>query len=375
MCKIIFFTRVYIFLFLMLSLMTVGCVDTQKVINSNNKSYKFSKAKEWFEKKKYSSALPLIEHLIPYYKGTDTAEVLYFYLAESYFQSKEYFVAAYHYNNFNELYGKGTRGEYVTYQIGECYFKEVPRIELDQSYTNKAIDQFKTYLKQYPSGKKANEAFERIESLYRNIELKALQTAELYYHTRNYRAAVRSFENLLNTYPNIKEYESIHYKIIDAKFQFAKKSIPSKQVERYEDALNTSLNYLNKYPNSPNKAQIMSLYQKSNTEIINAALNYARSHFPMHERSSYYLEAISVFKEYYEFSDKNKISEDFPDQCYYYMLEDDFFIVDNFKEDQIKKQAYQNFIYNYNLNIDKIKSESYLQKAKQLNEKLNLIKI
>ncbi|MBK7958408.1 MAG: hypothetical protein IPK03_10000 [Bacteroidetes bacterium] len=95
--------------FILFSILLVSCENTQKLLKSNNTKYKYTVAMDRFNRGKYFQAVPVIEHLLPLYKGTDTGEMLYFTLAEAYFKNDEFLVAAYHYKNYRDLYSTNPR--------------------------------------------------------------------------------------------------------------------------------------------------------------------------------------------------------------------------------------------------------------------------
>ena len=95
-----------------------------------------------------------------------------------------------------------------------------------------------------------------MNQLKRNLEVKALMSADLYYKTQNYRAASYTYKNVVNQFPEIKEFEEIYYKIVVSNYNFAKKSILKKQPERFETTINEAQSFLSRFQKSKHRKEI-----------------------------------------------------------------------------------------------------------------------
>jgi outer membrane protein assembly factor BamD len=339
----------YIFYLIGLLALLSGCIDSQKVIKSNDRAYKYKMASQWFQQGKYIHAVPVIEDLMVIYKGTDTAPKLYFMLAESYYLNKEYTVAAYHYKTYKDLYGKTPNAEIATYKLADCYAKQVAPIELDQVDTKKAIDYFKVFISEYPYSDKNNEALKQIEQLKRNLEVKALMSADLYYKTQNYRAASYTYKNVINQFPEIKEFEEIYYKIVVSNYNFAKKSILKKQPERFETSINEAQSFLSRFQKSKHRKEVSEIIENSNVELLRSSLKFAQTTYPVEDRPIYFVEAISAYQSFEkEIKDKPNFLNSYLDDCYYGILNSSYIIVDQTKEQTLKEKHFTLFLENYN---------------------------
>src|SRR5690554_981066 len=87
-----------------LSLMTVvACNDYQKVLKSPNPEYKYKRAVEYYQAEEYYKALPLLEELMPLYKGTDKGQEIYFYWCYANYHLYELITASYHFKSMQKL--------------------------------------------------------------------------------------------------------------------------------------------------------------------------------------------------------------------------------------------------------------------------------
>lgn len=330
-------------------------------------------AKKWYYEKNYVQCIPVIENLLSAYKGTDTAEQLYFMLAESYFNNKDYIVAAYHYKTFKDLYSKNEKAEIASLRLADCYKNDIPRLELEQSDTEKAIEYYNVFLSEYPNSSFTNEALANLKTLKRRLELKALDAANLYYKTENYRAAAVTYKNVINKYPEIEEYEYLMYKISKSYYMFAEQSILSKQSNRYETTINEGQSFLNRFPNSKYKSEIVEVIENSKVKVLESAYKHANSYFKLDERPIYFSEAISLYNEFSSEIKSKPISlQNFLDKCYIGILNSSYYIVEDTKDKNLKAQQYQLFQTNYNKYINLFtKNSSELKTAEELYHKIN----
>ena len=102
----------------------------------------------------------------------------------------------------------------------------------------------------YPNDSKVEEATKLMDDLRDKLEVKDYNIAKLYYNMDSYQAAITSFENLLDDYPDTDYQEEILYYITKAYYKYAEKSIYTKKKDRYEKTVESYNNLLQLYPES-----------------------------------------------------------------------------------------------------------------------------
>lgn len=363
------------FLSILLILVLGSCKDSQYVMRQSDKNMKYKYAMDWYMGKKYTEAIPVIENAIPNFKGSDTAANLYFMLADCYYLSKEYMVAAYHFKTFRDLYPKSYKAEVAAFKIAECYKNEIPRIELEQTDNEKAINYYRAFIAEFPKSPMVELAIGEIEKLNANLEKKALLAADLYFKTKNYRAAAVTYKNVLAQYPKIKAYEDLYYKIGYAYFKFAEKSILSKQVERYEIALNECQNFLNRFPNSKYKEDLLAIQSTCRIKILTSSLKNANAIYPIEDRPNHFNQSIELYDEFV--ADIPELPIDlffYKDKCYLGIIESYYLLLDGIKDKTEREEKYNLFKENYYLLINKFDAKSIeLRKAEEYFNKVNQI--
>lgn len=265
--------RQLVFVFSILGIFALGaCGEYQKVLESSNTAYQLEKAIEYYKEGAYDKAQPLFDKLLKVYRGTQKAATVYYYYAETNFAMENYILAAYHYSNFAKTFPEHEKTSEAYFKVGLSYYHQSPRASLDQSYTYKAIDALQLYANMYPTAGRLQEVNNLIEDLRTKLEEKAFGRATLYYNLENFQAAVASFNNLMDQFPDTKYREEAMYFRTLAAYKLAKGSIPSKQRQRYIEARTSLRETRAAFPSSPYLEELKPIGQK-----IEAYLNPSES--------------------------------------------------------------------------------------------------
>lgn len=233
---------------LLLILISSACSDYQKLLNSDDVSEKYKQAEVYYNNGEYRKANRLFEQIIPKYRGKPQAQRIIFFFAESYFQTKSYYLAAYQYENFTKSYPKSDRVQEATFKAAKSYYFQSPRHSLDQEDTFTALEKLQVFLNLYPESEYAEEANQMIAELQEKLEKKDFEIAKQYYTIRDYKAAIKANENFVSGFPGTKfREESLYVKFI-ASYEIAINSIDAKKQERLEDLIQQYNTLLRYYP-------------------------------------------------------------------------------------------------------------------------------
>ena len=215
--------------------LVVSCSDYQKLLNGDDTSEKYKQAEIYFNNGEYLKANRLLEQIIPKYRGKPQAQRIIFFFAESYFQTKSYLLAAYQYENFVKSYPKSDRIQEASFKAAKSYYFQSPKFSLDQEDTFTAIEKLQIFINLYPNSEYAEEANQMIAELQEKLEKKEFEIAKQYYTIRDYRAAIKSNEIFIASFPGTKFREEALYTKFIASFEIAINSIDSKKTERLEE--------------------------------------------------------------------------------------------------------------------------------------------
>ena len=243
--KTVFFT-----LITGLVIFSSACNNYGKIIKGGNNDMKYETAIDLYEKGDFSKALQFFDILRAVHRGTEKGEKLTYYTANCYFQMKDYQIASYYYNQYVQSYPRGERAEESAFLSAYCNYLESPRPSLDQTNTYVALRELQEFIDMYSNSPKVEEAHNLMDDLRGKLEIKSYHTAMLYFRMRDYQAAITSFENLLDDYPDTDFKEDVLYSITKAYFEYADNSIRSKKTERYEKTIEAYNNLLYLFPES-----------------------------------------------------------------------------------------------------------------------------
>lgn len=242
-------TKLFIAIVLSLLVFT-SCNKYTKVLKSKDYEYKLKMADLYFEQKKYKNAQQLYEELFPIYKGNVKFEELYYKDAYCFYYMKLYSDAENLFKGFLEVFPNSKKAEEVDYMLCLSYYKQSPKLELEQVNTSKAIGMLQSFISRNPESSRIAEATEIIDKCRAKLELKEYRAADLYYNLGQHRAAAISYTNLLNSYPESTRGDEYKLRILKSYYKFAKLSIVEKQIERYEKVIAEYQDFVDRYPES-----------------------------------------------------------------------------------------------------------------------------
>lgn len=259
----------YLFIILAAFALT-SCGEYYKAQKSTDFDYKYDYAKRAFEQKRYQQAATLLKDCSTVFKGSGKAEECMYLLGMSHFENKDYVTAGTYFQTYYSRYPKGMYAEPAHYFAGYGYYLDSPDPQLDQSMTIKAIEELQRFLDLYPRSDKVTMAQNAIFEMQDKLTLKQLQNAQLYYNLgnymgNNYESAVIVAKNAIKDYPYSKYKEDLELLVLKSRYQEANMSIEEKKADRFREVIDEYYNYINNYPDSPNRAEadnILKIAQK-----------------------------------------------------------------------------------------------------------------
>ncbi len=165
--------------------------------NSGN----FESAAEIFQK---------IKDRYPYSKYATTAELK---MADALYE-RDMFDEAYDaYTEFEKLHPKNPHIPYVIFQKGMCNFSRAGTIDRDQSYTEKAKEDFERLIKRYRSSDYAERGRRKVRECYIRLAEHEVYVGNFYFKMGKYQPAMHRYLYLIEHYPDVGQYYSALEKI------------------------------------------------------------------------------------------------------------------------------------------------------------------
>ncbi len=257
-----------IYLVLTVALLS-SCNEYQKALKSEDVAVKFEMGTKLYDAGKYSKALKIFEQIAPAYRGKPQAEKLFFMFSQSYYKTKQYYLAGYQFDSFVSGYPKSEKLEEAAYLGAKSYSMLSPVYSLDQTYTNKALDKLQNFIDAYPNSQYAKDANLVVKDLSEKIEKKVYENAKGYHTISDYKSAIVALENFIVDYPGTKYKEDALYYKLDSAYQLAINSIPSKMQERLNVAKVAQANLVKFNPESKYKKEANDMLVRIEKELQN----------------------------------------------------------------------------------------------------------
>jgi len=243
--------RVFLFFALIVAISISSCKSEFERIRTNpNPDIIYDKSMDYYKKGDFEKAQILMEQILGNFKGRSKAEPLYFNFANTHYQLGNFISSAGYFKSFSQTFPTSNNREEADFMTAMSYYKMSPNYRLEQTNSEKAIDEFQIFVNTHPKSTRIDDCNKKIDELRAKLEQKAYEEGVLYYDLKNFQSAVQSFENLLKDFPETRHAEKVRYMILKASFLYAENSIYEKQADRYQAAMKKYDDFKNKYPKS-----------------------------------------------------------------------------------------------------------------------------
>ncbi|MFO7845537.1 MAG: outer membrane protein assembly factor BamD [Balneolaceae bacterium] len=252
---------------LLASFALLSCRSQDLIRPGDSLEVAFEKAKSQYDQEDWSQAASAFETVVSIGRGTDIGQEAQFLLAESYYNNRRYLVAASEYERYATFYPRSERREEVDFKAALCYYNLSPRYKLDQTYTSQAIERFRLFNSRYPDSERVSEASEYINELRSKLARKQFEAAEFYKRTDRFNAAIVYHDLVIDNYPESEWAEQALVEKVHSYILYADNSIPSRQLERYREAVEAYETYLQLFPRGENRSRAEDLFDEASRKI------------------------------------------------------------------------------------------------------------
>ena len=217
---------------LIIIVLLASCNEYQKALKSEDPAVKLVMATKMYEAKNYNKAIRIFEQIASVYRGKPESENLYFMFSQSYYNTKQYYLAGYQFESFVSSFPKSDKAQEASFLGAKSYSMLSPVYSLDQTDTTKAIEKLQAFIDTYPNSEYLGEANSIVKNLNEKLERKVFENAKGYNTISDYKSALVALDNFIADYPGtpFKE-EALFYKY-DSAYQLGINSVPSKMEER-----------------------------------------------------------------------------------------------------------------------------------------------
>ena len=154
------------------------------------------------KKKKYDDAIETFEKVRDRYPYSDQAMLAQIKVADAYFYKKKYEEALQAYKEFEKLHPTNKAVPYCIYRQGLCYYRQRSTIDRDQTFTTKALGEFRRLKQKFPDSEYLDKAEKYMARCKQDLGEHEYYVAEFYYKTKRYQAALDRFQVVAQEYPD-----------------------------------------------------------------------------------------------------------------------------------------------------------------------------
>jgi len=217
-----------------------GCSSSIDTVNLSAEE-RFNYALSLFNDEDYEEALKELQAVVLQFPGNAVVDDAQYYLAQTRYKRGEYILGAY---EFSKLIKNMSASEWIDeaqYMLAESYYNISPDYSLDQSYTKKAIEEYQAFIDFFPTNPKVPDAEKKINELNEKLAQKEYNTAYIYERMEYYKAALLSYDNVIETFHDTKYAPEAMFDKINLLIKRG----------RNAEALTEAGKFLERYPNDP----------------------------------------------------------------------------------------------------------------------------
>ena len=189
----------------------------------------------FFNKKKYENAAEAFKKVKEEFPLSDYTLVAELRTADSYFFNKNYAEAIVLYEEFKKLHPMHPEVPYTIYQLGMCHYKQMHTLDCDQMETEKAIEQFRYLIENFPQSAQTTVARTRMQECLKQLANHEFYVGDFYFRIKRYKAALGRFQTLLQKYPESGLESKIKPLIAKCQTEIAKEDQKRKEKEAREE--------------------------------------------------------------------------------------------------------------------------------------------
>lgn len=251
------------------AIFAASCSKHSQIMKNPDNDVKYEAAIDYYNKGDYYRAIQLFDQLIAVYRGTDKLEDLNYYYAYCHYHQEDYLLASYYFKRYAQNFPNSPKAEECLFMNAYCYYLDSPKSSLDQTNTYEAIKEMQLFINLYPDSERIQECNNIMDELRSKLEKKATEIAIQYFKTRQYKAAIRALENVLEDFPDTKNREDIFYYIMKSYYYFAHYSIDDKQAERYQQAVELYNDIVYLFPETKYMKELNSMHKNARDKLNN----------------------------------------------------------------------------------------------------------
>ena len=167
---------------------------------------------------RYAQARENFKKIVERHPNSSYAPRARFLIGEAYYREAEFDKAIKEFEAFVAFFPRHQIADLVQYRLAMSYYDQMKPVEQDQGLTQKALDQFKKLVKEYPESRYATEALAKVDVCRGRLAQKEVWVANYYFTQGNPSAARQRLELVLKGYPRTLVIPETLYLLAEVNF-------------------------------------------------------------------------------------------------------------------------------------------------------------
>ena len=218
-----------------LALCVSGCAWWGKKEQATTPQAMYEDAMRLFQKKKYERAAEAFKKFKEEFPLSELTPMVELRTADAYFFDKNYSEAIVLYEEFKKLHPLHPEIPYSIGQLGMCHFKQMHTLDRDQTETEKAIEQFRYLIENFPQSPHVPEAKAKMKICQKQLADHEFYVAKFYLRMKKYKGALARFEVILQKFPESGLDEKVKRLAETCRVEIAKEEQKRKAKEAQEE--------------------------------------------------------------------------------------------------------------------------------------------
>ena len=168
--------------------------------------------------RRYEEARLNFRKIVERHPNSSYAPKARFYIGEAYYREAEFDKAVKEFEGFLAFFPRHEIADLVQYRLAMSYYDQMKPVEQDQALTQRAIDQFKKLVKEYPQSRYATDGLAKIDKCRERLAQKEVWVANYYFTQGNPSAARQRLELVLKDYSRTAVIPETLYLLAEVNF-------------------------------------------------------------------------------------------------------------------------------------------------------------
>src|SRR5262249_27049102 len=161
----------------------------------------YAKGEMELDRSRYAEARLDFQKIVERHPQSTYAPRARFLLGEAYYREGDWDKAIKEFDTFLSFYPRHQIADLVQFRLAMSYYDQMKPVEQDQAITQKAMEAFKTLVREYPESRYAGDALAKVDVCRGRLAQKELWVASYYLNQGNTIAARQRLEGVIKEYP------------------------------------------------------------------------------------------------------------------------------------------------------------------------------